>query len=290
MHASRASTSVARPRGSSRAIVRNRVHRVHLPGLQLAAPRTGGAGEHASSRCNTAASAPASASGARSGRCKRWVWAIAWITSPTSSPGGQQQRAWPSRALVTDPPVLLADEPTGNLDTRTSLEVLALLQRLNRERGITIILVTHERDIAACASRVVTMRDGRIVSDVVQDQPMDAASELAQVPPPDASAGSSASDASSHSLSTAARIGPRVPFGVFFMMLLGEWLGEGLGACVPFVLDMSLLKVAWLPLLAGEIVKTWVGARCAKAAGTTDDQRPARANGAPGTPCPSAAS
>src|SRR5579872_1914519 len=105
--------------------------------------------------------------------------------SPSQLSGGQQQRVAIARALVTDPPLLLADEPTGNLDTRTSLEVLALLQKLNRDRGITIILVTHERDIAACASRVVTMRDGRIVSDVVQDEPVDAAGELANVPPPD---------------------------------------------------------------------------------------------------------
>src|SRR5580658_83113 len=92
---------------------------------------------------------------------------------PNQLSGGQQQRVAIARALVTSPPLLLADEPTGNLDTRTSLEVLALLQRLNRERGISIILVTHERDIAACASRVVTMKDGRIVTDVVQ-APMDA--------------------------------------------------------------------------------------------------------------------
>ena len=98
---------------------------------------------------------------------------------PNQLSGGQQQRVAIARALVTDPPLLLADEPTGNLDTRTSLEVLALLQRLNRDRGITIVLVTHERDIAACASRVVTMRDGRIVTDVVQDKPLDAAAELA---------------------------------------------------------------------------------------------------------------
>ena len=87
-----------------------------------------------------------------------------------------------ARALVTDPPLLLADEPTGNLDTRTSLEVLALLQRLNRELRITIVLVTHEQEIAGCASRVVTMRDGRIVGDVVQERPLDAARELARLP------------------------------------------------------------------------------------------------------------
>jgi putative ABC transport system ATP-binding protein len=70
-----------------------------------------------------------------------------------------------ARALVTSPRVLLADEPTGNLDTRTSFEVLALLQKLNQTSGITVVLVTHEPDIAECASRIVTMRDGRVRSD-----------------------------------------------------------------------------------------------------------------------------
>jgi putative ABC transport system ATP-binding protein len=103
--------------------------------------------------------------------------------TPNQLSGGQQQRVAIARALVTDPPLLLADEPTGNLDTRTSLEVLSLLQTLNRERGITIVLVTHEPDIAACASRVLTFRDGRCVSDVRTDAPKDAAHELAQLPP-----------------------------------------------------------------------------------------------------------
>jgi putative ABC transport system ATP-binding protein len=85
---------------------------------------------------------------------------------PNQLSGGQQQRVAIARALVTEPPVLLADEPTGNLDTRTSFEVLALLQKLNQSSAITIVLVTHEADIASCASRVITMRDGRIRSDV----------------------------------------------------------------------------------------------------------------------------
>jgi putative ABC transport system ATP-binding protein len=79
--------------------------------------------------------------------------------------GGQQQRVAIARALVTDPAVLLADEPTGNLDTRTSGEIMELLTHLNRDRGITIIMVTHESDIAAYADRTVRFVDGRIASD-----------------------------------------------------------------------------------------------------------------------------
>ena len=105
--------------------------------------------------------------------------------TPNQLSGGQQQRVAIARALVTSPPLLLADEPTGNLDTRTSLEVLGLLQRLNRD-GITIVLVTHEPDIAACATRVINMRDGRIQTDQFNDPPVDAAAALAALPRVDA--------------------------------------------------------------------------------------------------------
>ncbi len=91
--------------------------------------------------------------------------------TPSQLSGGQQQRVAIARALVTNPALLLADEPTGNLDSRTTEEVLALLQWLNRERGVTLVMVTHEPDVAACASRVVTVRDGRIVSDVRNASP-----------------------------------------------------------------------------------------------------------------------
>jgi putative ABC transport system ATP-binding protein len=84
---------------------------------------------------------------------------------PSQLSGGQQQRVAIARALVNAPPVLLADEPTGNLDSQTSLEVMAVLQQLHRA-GITILMVTHEHDIAQYASRTVTMRDGLVVADV----------------------------------------------------------------------------------------------------------------------------
>ena len=97
---------------------------------------------------------------------------------PAQLSGGQQQRVAIARSLVNDPAVILADEPTGNLDTRTSIEILALLQRLNRD-GLTIVLVTHEPDVAACAKRVLTFRDGRLLSDEPVAAPVDAASAVA---------------------------------------------------------------------------------------------------------------
>ncbi len=87
---------------------------------------------------------------------------------PNQLSGGQQQRVAIARALATRPALLLADEPTGNLDTRSSMAILAIFQELNRGSGITVLLVTHEADIAACARRVVTCRDGEIISDIAQ--------------------------------------------------------------------------------------------------------------------------
>jgi putative ABC transport system ATP-binding protein len=84
---------------------------------------------------------------------------------PTELSGGQQQRAAIARALVTNPAILLADEPTGNLDTASSVEIMKLLTELNEEQARTIVLITHERDIAAFAKRVVELRDGLIVTD-----------------------------------------------------------------------------------------------------------------------------
>jgi putative ABC transport system ATP-binding protein len=97
---------------------------------------------------------------------------------PAQLSGGQQQRVAIARALVTDPVLILADEPTGALDTRTSFEVMGLLQQLNRE-GLTVVLVTHERDVAAFASRIVSFRDGHIVGDR-RAEPDDANARLRQ--------------------------------------------------------------------------------------------------------------
>jgi putative ABC transport system ATP-binding protein len=79
--------------------------------------------------------------------------------------GGQQQRVAIARALVTSPSLLLADEPTGNLDSQSSREIMGILDALNRDEGITIILVTHEVDLAAYAAREIVIQDGQIVSD-----------------------------------------------------------------------------------------------------------------------------
>ena len=102
---------------------------------------------------------------------------------PSQLSGGQQQRAAIARALVNQPSLILADEPTGNLDTRTSLEIMDIFQKLNRESRITVILVTHEPDIARYANRHVVFRDGKVIQDE-RIQPCQAADDLTRLPIP----------------------------------------------------------------------------------------------------------
>jgi putative ABC transport system ATP-binding protein len=104
---------------------------------------------------------------------------------PNQLSGGQQQRVAIARALINEPSILLADEPTGNLDTRTSVEVMGIFQRLNKERGITVLLITHEVDIAEYGTRLIRFRDGRVVADQAVIHRRNAADELAALPPPE---------------------------------------------------------------------------------------------------------
>ena len=103
---------------------------------------------------------------------------------PAQLSGGQQQRVAIARALINEPALVLADEATGNLDSRTSVEIMALFQDLNRS-GITIVLVTHEADIAAYAGRVLTFRDGRVIKDEPVPAPREARALLAALPAED---------------------------------------------------------------------------------------------------------
>jgi len=102
---------------------------------------------------------------------------------PNQLSGGQQQRVAIARALINNPSILLADEPTGNLDTKTSIEVMDVFQTLNKERGITVLLITHERDIAEYGTRIVAFRDGVIKTDEQIPKRRLASEELAALPP-----------------------------------------------------------------------------------------------------------
>ena len=120
-------------------------------------------------------------------RKRRALEALEWVGladrvghRPTELSGGQQQRVGIARALVKDPAILLADEPTGNLDSRSSEEIMAILHRLNRENGVTVVLVTHDADIAAHAERAVHMLDGRVTADEIVESPRTARSGAGQ--------------------------------------------------------------------------------------------------------------
>ena len=101
---------------------------------------------------------------------------------PNQLSGGQQQRVAIARSLINNPSILLADEPTGNLDTRTSIEVMDIFQRLNKERGITVLLITHEQDIAEYGTRIVQFRDGQVIADRPVTTRREAQHELALLP------------------------------------------------------------------------------------------------------------
>lgn len=101
---------------------------------------------------------------------------------PNQLSGGQQQRVAIARALINEPSLLLADEPTGSLDSRTSIEVMGIFQRLNRDRGLTILVITHEQDISEYAGRVISFLDGRIVGDRPVRSQRNAEVELAASP------------------------------------------------------------------------------------------------------------
>jgi putative ABC transport system ATP-binding protein len=101
---------------------------------------------------------------------------------PSQLSGGQQQRVAIARSLVNDPAIILADEPTGALDSRTSIEIMAIFQLLNREKGITMIVVTHDPDVATYSNRLIHFKDGKLKLDERLAQPRDARKDLEQLP------------------------------------------------------------------------------------------------------------
>ena len=101
---------------------------------------------------------------------------------PNQLSGGQQQRVAIARSLINQPSIVLADEPTGNLDSRTSIEIMDIFQRLNRESGITVILITHEHEIAEYGNRIIRFRDGKVVSDRLNSNQRNAGQEIDTLP------------------------------------------------------------------------------------------------------------
>jgi putative ABC transport system ATP-binding protein len=122
-------------------------------------------------------------------RRQKAMRALAWVGlagredhNPNQLSGGQQQRVAIARALINDPQLILADEPTGALDSRTSVEIMALFQKLNRESGMSIVVVTHEPDIAEYSNRIIRFKDGHLVSDEPVAKPREAQKELETMP------------------------------------------------------------------------------------------------------------
>ena len=120
---------------------------------------------------------------------ERAMRALTWVGlegrelhHPNQLSGGQQQRVAIARALINDPQLILADEPTGALDSRTSIEIMALFQKLNRDSGMSIVLVTHEPDIAQYSNRIIRFKDGQVVSDEPVVNPQNAHQELEALP------------------------------------------------------------------------------------------------------------
>jgi putative ABC transport system ATP-binding protein len=103
-------------------------------------------------------------------------------SKPSAWPTAPQQRVAIARALLNNPSILFADEPTGNLDSRTSVEVMDIFQRLKDERGITIVLITHEQQVAEYGSRIIAFKDGQILSDRANERQRMAIGELALLP------------------------------------------------------------------------------------------------------------
>ncbi|HBC92295.1 MAG TPA: macrolide ABC transporter ATP-binding protein [Pelotomaculum sp.] len=120
---------------------------------------------------------------ARAKDALQWVGLSKYLHHyPNQMSGGQQQRVAIARALVNNPSLILADEPTGALDSRTSIEIVAVIQRLNQEKGITVVMVTHEKDIAQYCKRLVTIKDGHIIEDTPVLNQRNAAEDLAALP------------------------------------------------------------------------------------------------------------